>query len=435
MTERQASTDTPVGYVALVSGNHNYRSVWLGEIVSLFGDWFDLIASATLIAKLTGSGLAVGGLFVVRMLAPFLISPLAGVLADRYDRKKLLIACDAARAVIVLGFLLVRRPDQIWLLYMVTTLQLTVSGIFYPAREAILPDIVSDRELGAANALSAATWSTMLSIGAAFGGLATGQWGIYPAFVIDSLSFVVSAVFLWQVRHTVAPPLAGHNPGVRAALTQYVDGLRYLRHHADIFWIAMLKAALGLSVGGAFEVIQVVLAERIFVIGQGGGTSLGLIYAVAGAGTGLGPIVARRFTGDRVRPLRWAILVSFGLAALGVAIIAPLASFNWVLLGALLNAIGTGTNWVFSSQLLFKLTPSQVRGRVFASDFAAYTLVSAMGSGAAGWLMDRSGLGLPGLLAGMAGFTAVLGALWWAWMTMGAPDKFDGRRPTAVAGE
>ena len=142
-------TDAPVGYVALVRGNHNYRSLWCGEIVSLFGDWFDLIASATLVSRLTGSGLAVGGLFVLRMLAPFLISPVAGVLADRYDRKKLLIACDLSRAVIVLGFLLVRAPGQIWLLYVITALQLTVSGIFYPAREAILPDIVSRRELGA----------------------------------------------------------------------------------------------------------------------------------------------------------------------------------------------------------------------------------------------------------------------------------------------
>jgi predicted MFS family arabinose efflux permease len=204
---------------------------------------------------------------------------------------------------------------------------------------------------------------------------------------------------------------------VRAALAQYIDGLRYLRRHADIFWITLLKAAVALSIGGAFDVIQVILAERIFVIGQGGGTGLGLLYAAAGAGTGLGPILARRFTGDRERPLRWAILIA------GVAIIAPLASFGWVLVGAVLNAIGTGTNWVFSSQLLFQLAPNEVRGRVFASDFAAVTLASAVGSGAAGWLLDQGGLTLPALLAGMAGLTAVLGVLWAAWITMGAPTQ------------
>src|SRR5260221_4946468 len=99
LTEREPSALAPVGYVALVRGNANYRNVCLGEIVSLFGDWFDLIASATLIVKLTGSGLAAVRLFVARMLASFLISQLAGVLADRYDRKKLLILCHLRRAV------------------------------------------------------------------------------------------------------------------------------------------------------------------------------------------------------------------------------------------------------------------------------------------------------------------------------------------------
>jgi len=179
----------------------------------------------------------------------------------------------------------------------------------------------------------------------------------------------------------------------------------------------------------------VVLAERLFVIGQGGGTSLGLIYAVAGAGTGLGPLLARRFTGDRIRALRWAILVSFGLSAVGVAIISPLAGFGLVLVGALLNAVGVGTNWVFSSQLLLKLAPNQVRWRVFASDFAAVTLANAIGAGAAGWLLDHSGLGLSGLLLSMAAFTTVLGGLWWVWITLGEPARADSLRASSPAGE
>ncbi|MEP7357495.1 MAG: MFS transporter, partial [Anaerolineales bacterium] len=165
-----ARTTQPIGYVTLVRGNANYRNIWFGEIVSLFGDWFNLIASAALISRLTGSGVAVGGLFVVRMLAPFLISPLAGVWADRYNRRKLLLATDLSRAVIVLGFLLVRQPSQVWMLYVLTALQLGISGIFFPARNAILPDITTPAEMGAANALSSATWSVMLSLGAAIGG-------------------------------------------------------------------------------------------------------------------------------------------------------------------------------------------------------------------------------------------------------------------------
>jgi hypothetical protein len=95
--------------------------------------------------------------------------------------------------------------------------------------------------------------------------------GHLSALVIDSLSFVISAAFMWHVRYVAAPPLTGHNASVRVAITQNVDELRYLRHNADIFWITILKAALGLRIGDAFEVIQVTLAERIFVTGRAAG--------------------------------------------------------------------------------------------------------------------------------------------------------------------
>ena len=122
-----------VGYLNLVRKNANFRNLWIGQIVSLLGDWFNLIASASLIASLTKSGMAVGGLFVVRLLAPFLTSPIAGVFADRYDRKKLLIWTDISRAVIVLGFLLVREPGHVWFLYALTAIQLGISGSTRPS--------------------------------------------------------------------------------------------------------------------------------------------------------------------------------------------------------------------------------------------------------------------------------------------------------------
>jgi len=175
-----------VGYVQLVRKNSNFRNLWFGQIISLLGDWFNLIASASLIGMLTQSGLAVGGLFVVRLLAPFIVSPIAGVVADRYNRKMILIVADITRALTVLGFLFIREPEQVWMLYVLTAIQLGISGFFFPARSAILPDLVEPRELGAANALSSATWSIMLALGAALGGVVAGSWGIYPAFWADN---------------------------------------------------------------------------------------------------------------------------------------------------------------------------------------------------------------------------------------------------------
>ena len=102
------TTQAAVSYTDLLRNNRNFRFLWLGQIVSLLGDWFNLVAAAALVGLLTQSGFAVGSLFVVRMLAPFLVSPIAGVAADRYNRKYILIAADLVRAAVVLAFLLVR---------------------------------------------------------------------------------------------------------------------------------------------------------------------------------------------------------------------------------------------------------------------------------------------------------------------------------------
>ena len=416
-------TRKPVGYLALVRTNRNFRFLWTGQIVSLLGDWFNLIASAALISHLTRSGLAIGSLFVVRMLAPFLVSPLAGVLADRYNRKTLLIIADILRGFIVLGFLTVRTPEQAWLLYVITAIQLAFSGVFFPARNAIIPDIVLRPELGAANAISTTTWSVMLSLGAAVGGLVAGQWGIYPAFVVDSLSFFLSAFFISHVQytHTVdrsAEP-TGAGQQIAAAFRQYVDGLKYLKDHKDIFAITLHKSAVSLLSSGAFQVVQVTLAERVFVIGENGGTSLGLLYAFAGIGTGVGPILARVFTGDRDRPLRNALTISYLIGVIGLALTAPLASFALVLLGPFVRMLGGGINWTFSTQLLLEWVPDKVRGRVFSSEFAMFTLANAISSAAGGWLLDNTNLGISGITWWMAGLMVIPGLLWYAWTTFG----------------
>ncbi len=412
-----------VEYLRLVRGNRNYRYLWSGQVISLFGDWFNLIASAALVSSLTRSGLAIGGLFVVRMLAPFLVSPVAGVAADRFNRKWLLILADLTRAGVVMGFLLVRDARQVWLLYVLTAIQLAISGFFFPARNAILPDIVSRGELGAANALSSATWSVMLALGAALGGVVAGEWGIYPAFVVDALTFLLSAVFIWQIRYTWTPASGGGKADLRTFYRQYIEGLRYLGQHRDILIIALHKGAVALAFGGAFQVVQVALTERVFVIGEGGGTGLGLLYAVAGLGTGVGPILARRYTGDRDYDLRRALALSYILSFSGLAISAPLTGFGLVGLGSFVRSFGGGVNWVFSTQLLLQLVPDRVRGRVFSTEFALFTLANAMGAAAAGWVLDTLSMSLPELIWWMAGLSLVPGALWTLWVALDRKRK------------
>ncbi len=412
------TTQPAVSYTDLLRNNRNFRFLWFGQIVSLLGDWFNLVAAAALIGLLTQSGLAVGSLFVVRMLAPFVVSPIAGVVADRYNRKYILIAADLVRATVVLGFLLVRDAGDVWMLYTLTAAQMALSGFFDPAHTSILPDLANKRELGAMNAISSATWSVMLALGAALGGLFSGTWGMYPAFVLDALTFLLSAALLAQIRMPAKLASAAAEKTVAAAVRQYFDGLRYLRAHLDILFVALQKASLALFLATAFQVIQVAIAQQVFSVGEGGGISMGLMFGLTGVGSGLGPIVARRFTGDDARSLKKAIVVGYVIAIAGVAVTAPLFSLPTVLLGSVVRATGSGVIWVFSTQLLLQMTPDRVRGRVFASDYMFFYLGSALSSSVIGAALDTS-LSISAIIWGMAGLSVVPMVLWTVWVVRG----------------
>ncbi len=398
----------PIGYIDLIWQNSNFRWLWCGQVVSLLGDWFNLIASTILIADLTGSGLAVGVLFTIRMFAPFFVAPLAGICADRYNRKYLLIITDFVRVFIVFGFLFIRDESDIWLLYTLTTLLFAVSGFFTPARSAILPDVTSPHELGTANALGAATWSVMLALGAAMGGLMTGLFGSQTAFFVDGLTFALSAVFLFGIR---LPGSASEASETTARPKPSV--FRYMRRHPDIFFIAMHKAAIALLLSSGFQVVQVEIAKNHFVIGEGGAISLGLMYCVNGVGSGIGPILARHWTGDRDKPLRVSISIGYLIGALGLVVTAPLFGLVEVLIGGFIRSIGGGIAWVFSTQLLLQRAPNEIRGRIFGTEFAFFTLMGGIGTAIVGALLDQFHVGV--ILWGMTVlplFPAVLWRLW-----------------------
>lgn len=406
--EHQREIAEPVGYFELLRRNSNFRYLWGGQVVSLLGDWFNIIASAILIAELTGSGLAVGILFAIRMLAPFFIAPIAGICADRYNRKRLLIITDLARAFIVFGFLFVQDESDVWLLYTLSTFLSAVSGFYSPARSAILPDVTSARELGTANTLGAVTWSVMLAVGAAIGGITTGLFGSQIAFVIDALTFFISAAFLFPIK---LPRLASGTSGAPAQAR--LTALRYMLQHPDILFIALHKAAISLLLSTGFQIVLIEIAKNYFVIGVGGAISLGMMYCMNGVGSGIGPILARRWTGDRDKPLRVSISLGYVIAAVGMTIVAPLFNFETVLIGGLVRSIGGGIVWVFSTQLLLQNTPNEIRGRVFGTEFALFTLMGGASSMIVGALLDR--FSIHSVIWGMSGLSLIPAVLWLLW--------------------
>lgn len=402
------------GYVNIVRYSANFRNLWYAQIVSQLGDWFSLIATAALVVQFTESGLALGGLFVARTLPQFAFSPIVGIIVDRFDRRKILIASDLARAVLILGMLLVRDTDQAWLLYILTAFLFAISALWIPTANTMLPEIVGEDEVVTANAMLASTFSTMFALGAAAGGLVAGVLGIYPAFVIDSGTFLVSAYFTWRITYQKKSTLS--SGGLLTGVQQYIDGLRFLRQHVNILSVTLVKAVLSFVVAGGSQVVVLAYAEQLFPLGKGAGLSLGLMYAAFGIGTGVGPFVARAIVGDNPPAMRWTIAASFVMAALGMLIIGVAPVFAVVLLGMLLRGFGGATVWVFSTSLLLILVPEKVRGRTFAFEFAAFTLATAAGSVVAGSILDVASIG-PRELALILSATALLGAIpWTLWL-------------------
>jgi len=189
-------------YLELLKNRPGYRNLWLASLVSLLGDWFNTIASMMIVNRYTETDLAISWILIARTLPRFIIGPLAGVVADRVNRKLVMVTADLLRAAIVASFLFVDRPERVWLIYFLTTAQFVMASFFEPASSAIVPGLVrGSQELLTANVLSSVTWSVMLTMGAALGGVFAGIFGTQAALLADSFTFVCSAILVLRISY------------------------------------------------------------------------------------------------------------------------------------------------------------------------------------------------------------------------------------------
>ncbi|HEX6625448.1 MAG TPA: MFS transporter [Pyrinomonadaceae bacterium] len=401
-----------VGYVELVRRNPDFRRLWLGQVVSQLGDWFDTIAVYTLVLKLTGSGRALGLVLVARFLPSVVVGPLAGVLADRFSRRAIMIWSDLLRALVVLGFLFVRRPEHLWLLYALTVLQLALSAFFEPARAAAVPSVVSERELLPANALSSVTWSAMLTIGAAIGGEMTGRFGTDAAFVLDSLTYLASAALIYGVRLPKREP----RPKTRLTLSKAlgvadtIEGIRYVRTRPRVLALLLVKFAWGF--GGGILLLLPVFGETIWAVAGRAGSGTGILFAARGIGTAIGPIAARRLAAGSRRAMQRFIGVGFLMGGAFYIAFGLANNFALALFVLAVAHMGGSILWVFSTVLLQSTVEDQFRGRVFAAEFTLMTLAMAASNYATGEALDRFSLS-PRTVAVALGVVFLLPGLLW----------------------
>jgi len=408
-------------YLLLLRQRPQFRYLWLASVVSFAGDWFNTIASVILVNRYLDSTTAVGLLFIARALPPFLLGPIAGVFADRFDRKTVLIVTDLARAVVLLGFLLVNSTERAWLIYALTITQFVISAFFEPARAAILPGLVKGRdELLLANTLSGITWSAMLALGAALGGIVTGLFGVATAIIIDSLSFVASAALIWRIQRVRrAAPTAADASGFR----DMVDGFRYVSHHPRTALTATVKA---LTQIGSPDIMIAVYAAQIFPFGKDGALALGLLYAAAGLGAIIGPLLANRLHQGAMRALQNSIGAGFVIVAVGWLIFGWAPSLPIAIAAMLVRHMGGSINWTYSNVILQLRVPDRFLGRVFALDFALFTLAMSLSVWVSGLVLDHTAV-TPRQLALLLGIGSLLPLIPWQWL-----NRHDPMRKTAV---
>jgi MFS family permease len=392
----------------LVRSNASFRWLWIGTVVSLLGDWFNTIAIYELVNELTGSPLALGAVFITKMLPFALVSPLAGLIADRIDRRDLMIGSDLVRAVVVLGFLLVDDVGDLPLLYILTALQVALSATFLPARSASIPNITTADELLTANTLMSATWSIMLALGAALGGFATEWMGIRAVFLIDSASYLFSAgfIFLTVIPHHTAERAPGSL--VRSAYEDIVSGWKHLVSHPEVGRIAPAKAVWSVG-GGALVYMLALLGERINP--EASAVGIGVLFAARGIGTGVGPVLARAwFTNESKWPLvLGACIITSGVFYLTVGFV---SWTSWVALLVVISHAASGANWVLASVLLQRRTIDHFRGRVFGTEWLFVTLADALSILAASLMLEAAWVDLRAGFQVFAVIQIISGIFW-----------------------
>lgn len=378
-------------YVELVRENRDFRQLWIAAIISMMGEWFNTIALFFLILEYTGSEFLLGLLFTVRMAGFAILQPVIGLMADRMNRKKLMIASNLVQAVLALCFLLVNDAgDVVWMIGL-SGLMMVLHGVYMTAERAALPNVVDPDDLATANALDAASWSTALCIGAMLGGVVVSIWGTDAAFMVDSLTFILGTLFLITLNLPQTIETVERGPLISTAIGNIRRGFRRIRNQPSLFRIVFAKASWNVAGGGLAGVFLVLLGAD--VQGFGAAFGFGLFFFARGVGTGLGPIIARSVLTNEER---WPSLVGnlIVLSGLFYVLVGATLDVNlWLTVVLVILAhSASGANWVLSTILMQRWVEDEVRGRVFSADMLVLSVAFSCSTSAAGFLMEQTSL-------------------------------------------
>ena len=392
-------------FTDLLRRNRNYRHTWAGQVVSETGDYFNNIAVFSLVLQATGSGLVVSGVMLARAIPAVLAGPVAGVVLDRFDRKRIMIASDLVRAAVALAFLVAVRHPEAWLLYALSALLMFASPFFTAGRAAILPTITGAGELHAANSLMQTTQWATLTVGS------VARFGYEWAFIINALSFLFSAAAIARLRSPEGfrAKRSPHAAGVAPPWREYGAGLAYMRSVPLIFGIAMISVGWATG-GGAAQVLFALFGEQVFHRGAAG---IGEIWGFAGVGLLIGGwaghVIGRRvaFAG-----YKRTVTVAYVLHGAAYVLFSQMQLYWAALLMMTISRVGMATTSVLNNSQLLRYTRDEYRGRVFSTLESLRWAVMMLSMAAAGIASEYWS---PRALGAAAGILSSLTAVYWAW--------------------
>jgi MFS family permease len=368
--------------------NARFRRLWIGQGLSFVGDFVSTVALVILVVDVSGSASAVGGVLVARLL-PTLASPLVGVLADRLDRRAVLVAADLVRAVLVIGLIFARDLPIIYALVFLLGVAQTV---FNPTVRAAFPGVVGTGDLTRANAIISGTFSFSVTVGPALGGVLVATVGVELAFLLDALTFLASAALL----STIRLPAPGRDGAEEDFFEELRAGFGYLAR-ARVPLAIVAGAFLATLTANAAIPAEAFLAKDTFGAGDVG---YGLLASLWGGGMVVGSALTAVLGGRTDLTLLYFLSIfATALAFVGVGL-----SPTFVLaLGAIAVAgVANGVDNVATDTVLQERVPDAFLGRVFAARFMTFSAGEALAYPLGGLLVDATGPRSAYLLAGAA---------------------------------
>src|ERR1700693_5943457 len=395
VSELEVSPVTLASYARLLGGNRNFRRLWGAQIVSEIGDWFYTLAIYNLLLQLTGRAGSGALALVLQVLPQTLVGPASGVINDRLRRKHVMIVADLGRMLIVLCMLFVRSKEMVWLVYPLLMAETLLAAFFEPARNAVIPNIVEREDVVVANTLASTTWSVNLMLGATLGGVVAALLGRDAVFLLNGLSFLISAALIWRMRFAEPHAEAGGRFKARELIdfSPILAGIRYVRAHVRLRSTIFLK--FGNLIVGPSWVLFTVMGQNEFAIRWRGmaperGAFLGMSVLLGARGLGalLGPVLTAAWAGHWKQRLERSIFWGYLGAAVGYTLLGVSGHLWEACLCVMLAHFGSSIVWVFSTTLLQMQSDDKFRGRVFAADLGLSMLTIAAGAYLAGRFVD-----------------------------------------------